>query len=215
MKRAILLLALIPSLAWPCSLVAQPANEEQLSSVQFIPALVDGGSDTAPPVKPVVSGLVVTLFRNPCDGRGSACPQLDTLKMTVSTGDDHTPVERLRYVAYFGATSADVVSAVNPQVIFSPDFTSPNTITAYLGVNRLRSGDGFRKATLCFALAAVDEAANVSERSDATCVNTIDEGTAVMVDGAPCVLGCGGCSGAGEVPFVLLAVGALLRRRRR
>ena len=111
-------------------------------------------------------------------------------------------VEALRYVAYFGATAQEAAAATSPELSFMGDFGRPNRVGAFLGHDRTRVGTGFSRPTLCFAIAAVDEAANVGERSDAVCVDTIDEkaATTTMVDGAPCTLGCAGCRWSRQGP---------------
>ena len=84
-----------------------------------IAVLTDGGvADTVPPGRPVLSAVQVTLVRSPCDGRGMACPEMDSFTMTVTASDDRTPAERLRYVAFFGATAAEASSAPAPELLF-------------------------------------------------------------------------------------------------
>lgn len=207
---------LAPAVAWPCSLIDLPTSLDVLAGPPT-PLLTDAGRDTTAPGKPVLSNLNVTLIDSPCDGRGAACPQLDVLRVNVAASDDQTPVERLRYVAWFGATTAEAAARAEPEVVFFSDRDAPTRISAWLGLAGSRSGQHFQRAQLCFALAAVDEAANVGPRSDVTCVDTTDRAaaTTTVVQGAPCVLGCGGCGSAGSVaPLAVLALAAWRRRRR-
>lgn len=207
---------LAPAVAWPCSLIDRPARLEVLAGPPS-PMLTDAGGDAAAPGKPALSNLDVTLIDSPCDGRGAACPQLDVLRVNVAASDDQTPVERLRYVAYFGATTEEAAARAEPEVVFFADRDAPTRISAWLGLAGARSGRHFQRAQLCFALAAVDEAANVGPRSDVTCVDTTDHAaaTSTIVQGAPCVLGCGGCGSTGSIaPLALLALAAWRRRRR-
>lgn len=212
---ALALTVLTPALAWPCSLAQRPAGLELLTAQQPVPPVGDAGTDATPPSKPVLSNPTVTLFDAPCDGSGISCPQLDFLTVTVDASDDQVPAERLRYVAYFGDTAEAVMAATAPEARFGPDPQSSGTVTAWLGLGGARNETGFQRARLCFALAAVDEAANVSPRSEVTCLDTTSRtaATTTLRQGNLCGVGCGCTSPAGAAPLMLLAL-AVARRRR-
>lgn len=192
---------LVPSVARPCSLVQRPNGVQPIGGGVPIPVrLDDGGSDLSPPAKPALSNLKVTLVKNPCDGSGAACPQLDSLEFTVASGDTQTPTERLRYVAAFGATAAEAATA-EASLLFEADFSAPTAASAWLGLDGVRSGTGFDRASYCFTLSAVDDAANVSPRSDALCVDTTSTtaATTTVTQGNACGgLGCG-CTTSNEL----------------
>ncbi len=213
---AVALMLLTPAVAWPCSLAERPSDLEFLQGRAIAP-VGDAGADATPPGKAGLSNPRVTLVRDACDGSGAACPQLDALEVTVAASDDQTPAARLRYVAYFSATAQEVAAASTPELLFGPNRDSATTVSAWLGLGSARGEQGFGRKTLCFALAAVDEAANVGERSDALCLDTTDTtaATTTLVQGTPCGGGCAGCAGSGSGAAVVLGLGALLRRRRR
>ena len=214
---SIAVLSFWPGDAEACSLAQAPYNEQRLSETGgTIPLLLnDGGMDTQPPGRPTLSDLQVRLVLNPCRGDGASCPDLDVLTLSVSASDERTPADRLRYLGYFGG-SASEVDAAQPEILFSPDWGRSSTLSAHLGLNRERSGRGFSRENLCFALATVDEAANVSERSDVLCVDTTDErsSSAVVRQSSPCGgPGCGGLRLFGAMPLAMVAL-VLLRSRR-
>ena len=70
---------------------------------------------------------------------------------------------------------------------------------------------GFDRKTLCFALSAVDEAANLGPKSDAVCLDTTDETGAVVTEGRPCV-GCGCTGTTGLLGLAATLVWGLRRR---
>jgi MYXO-CTERM domain-containing protein len=202
---------LVPSVARPCSLRQLPVGAEPFSTGSTVPnRLLDGGTDATPPAKPTAANLKVTLVKNPCNGSGASCPQFDVLEFTVASGDLETPVDRLRYLAAFGATAAEAATA-EPSLLFAADPSTPTAVSAWLGLDGLRSGSGFDRASYCFTLAAVDDGANVSPRSDAVCVDTTSTTapTTTVTQGTPCgALGCG-CSTSSERSGALLALLAL------
>ncbi|MFZ5442604.1 MAG: hypothetical protein ACOZQL_21525 [Myxococcota bacterium] len=211
MRTLLLALLLAAPAAWACSLVGLPVEAQPLTDAG-IPPLADAGVDAQAPGQVVVQGVEVTLFTGtPCDGSGASCPQLDMLRVTLAASDDRTPADGLRYVAAFGATEAEAAAAP-AELLFTHDLTATNTVSAYLGLNRRRSGAGFQRQTLCFTLAAVDGAGNVGARSSARCLDTTTTEGATLQPGVACSLP--GCSTSAWSPLALLAALALRRARR-
>lgn len=71
---------------------------------------------------------------------------------------------------------------------------------------------GFQRAQLCFTLASVDDAGNISQRSESVCVDTTDKSAQMteVVSGQGCVnLGCSttltSAGVAAVLPMLLLA----------
>lgn len=208
MRTLLLSLLLGAPAAWACSILSQPVGAQPVTDAGIAP-LPDAGVDLTAPGALVVEAVQLTLVESPCDGRGAACPQLDTVKVSFSATDDRTSADALRYVASFGGTEAEATAAA-PSLLFEHDLQATDAVTAHLGVNRARSGEGFQRQQLCFTLAAVDAAGNVGPRSAARCVDTTSTEGATIFQGTPCSLGC---STAALSPLGLLAL-VLLRRRR-
>jgi len=188
MRALAVIVGLIASIAWAC----KPGNMElpgqvSISASSPIPVLDDGGTDTTPPGVVVISNVTLDL------GSG-ACPKIESLDFTVE-GD-----ERKRVVASFG-DAFEVASTSGYEVLFAPP--ESGTVSIYLGDDKARSGNGFSRKTLCFALAAVDDAGNVGPRSSPWCLNTTNGEGAVTKTG---------CSTA---PWLLAPLAVLLSRRRR
>lgn len=213
MRALGLVVGLVAVTAWPCSLAERPNGGRPADG--GVPILANGNGDGVAPSAPVVSSAKVTLITAPCDGRGAACPESDSLAFTVAASDDRTAPSKLRYLAYFGGTEAEVAAA-SPGLLFDAETADPTAVGARLGASGARSGQGFDRAALCFALAAADEAANVSPRSAVTCLDTKDASKATVVKGSPCGEGCG-CGAGAAVPSVvgLLALLLTASKRRR
>lgn len=206
-----LVLAALPAL--PCSLAPQPNNPQPVTDGGIAP-LADAGVDMMAPAQVVIDSVTLNLFDGmPCNGEGSSCPQLDSLRIAMTTTDDRTAVADLRYAVSFGATESEAASAPLTLVV-DHDFTSTNTVSAYLGFNRARSGEGFARQNLCFTLSAVDGAANVGPRSAARCLDTTSTTSAMLSPGARCGVPQG-CSTVGAWPALGLALVAFNRRLRR
>jgi len=182
------MIALSALAAWAC----KPGNMELPGQVSInasnpIPVLDGSGTDTSAPGGVLISNVTLDL------GEG-ACPKIESLGFTVE-GD-----ERARVVAAFGDTSQGA-SINSYELLFAPP--DSGTVSIYLGDDKARSGNGFSRKTLCFALAAVDDAGNVGVRSSPWCLNTVTgEGSVTKT----------GCSAA---PWLLMPLVGLLSRRRR
>lgn len=181
--------------AWACSLIQAPNSLQQLAPGEpLVLRRNDAGTDTEVPSKPVISALQVRLIEHGCNGSGASCPDLDTLTMTVTASDAYTSAQSLRYLAAFGDTAAAAENAAF-SVLFEPDISQADKITAFLGFGGRREEADFSRTKLCFVLAAVDDAGNISARSDGQCVDTTDVNapTTQRVAGHPCTMGVG-CS---------------------
>ena len=108
--------------------------------------------------------------------------------------------ERSRVVAAFGEKS-ELASTAPFALLFEPP--ESGEVSIYLGSDKARSGSGFSREKLCFALAAVDDAGNVGPRSSPWCLNTVSG------EGAASKTGCG------AAPWSLAPLVVLLARRRR
>jgi len=218
MKILALSICLVPAAVLACSLADRPPNAQPLSELDGgVPASqADAGGDVQRPSKPVLSEPNTRLIRGGCDGSGASCPELDLFTVKVAATDERTAAAQLRFVASFGSSAVDA-SAAPQTLLFDADFSDPGQIRAWLGQGKSRSETGFSRSMLCFTVAAVDEAGNVSDRSDALCADTVSEtaATTTVVQGSPCgLLGCGCSSGAGSLALLALAAGLRLRRRR-
>ncbi len=188
MRALAVIVGLIASVAWAC----KPGNLELPGQVAFsasspIPILDDSGTDTTAPGTVLISNVTLDL------GSG-ACGTIESMGFTVE-GD-----ERARVVAAFGDTF-EVASTSGYELLFAPP--ESGTVSIYLGDDKARSGNGFSRKTVCFALAAVDDAGNVGPRSSPWCLNTTNGEGAVTKTG---------CSTA---PWLLAPLVLLLARRRR
>ncbi|MGV3622803.1 MAG: hypothetical protein ACO1OB_18435 [Archangium sp.] len=160
-------------------------GEQVLSASNPPPKLDDSGTDTVSPAKVVIDRVTVK-------ANAGACANIDVMTILVTASDDRTAAGSLRYAASFGAT-AEEASAADATLLF--DTTTATSIDLPL------IGDGgslFTGTPRCFTLSAVDGAANVGPKSDATCVDTS--------------MPTSGCSSA---PVLWLALSALLLRRGR
>ena len=188
MRTLAVIVGLTASAAWAC----KPGNMElpgqaSINASAPIAVLDDGGTDTTAPGTVIISNVTLDL------GSG-ACPKIESLGFTVE-GD-----ERARVVAAFGDTTQGA-STNSYELLFAPP--DSGTVSIYLGDDKARSGNGFSRKTLCFALAAVDDAGNVGGRSSPWCLNTVTgEGTVTKT----------GCAAA---PWLLVPLAVLLSRRRR
>ncbi len=201
MRLLFLSVLLTATAALPCSMLDLPHNASSLPEND----IAGEGDDTTAPSVVRIDDVELRLVRSPHDGSGFACPEPDRLVVTITASDEHTPIASLRYVAAFGDTAQAAASAA-PSLLFQPD-EGGHTFSAWLGVDRQRSGEQFRRAQLCFTVAAVDAAANVGERSTPHCLDTTDERNATIEQGSGC-----STSPASWLPLlVLLPLGA--RRR--
>jgi len=187
--------------------------------------VVGAGPDMTPPSRAAISSLRTLLVRDP-EGVGAfSCPDVDSLEIKVEGSDDTTPPEFLAIGAYLGDTPAEVLANTQIDVSFGFDYAAPGEpllSTVYIGesVERRRDGEPFRAAgRFCFAVALIDWAGNIGERSDVQCLDTTDENdpTVEFVESTGC-----GCSApadpSGATPFVLaflVSVRAARRRRAR
>ena len=147
------------SAAWAC----RPANlqlpgEVALDAETPIPVRDDGGTDTTPPGVVGISSVALDL------GAPGPCGQLESLSFLVEGA------ERSRVVAAFGEKS-ELASTAPFALLFEPP--ESGEVSIYLGSDKARSGSGFSREKLCFALAAVDDAGNVGPRSSPWCLNTV------------------------------------------
>lgn len=179
----------IASAAWACRPGhTQLPGEVALDASTPIPVRDDSGADTTPPGTVIISAVALDL------GAPGPCGQLESLSFVVE-GD-----ERARVVAAFGEKS-ELASTAPFEVLFEPP--ASGEVQIYLGSDKARSGTGFSREKLCFALAAVDDAGNVGPRSAPWCLNTVSgEGAASKT----------GCSVS---PWLLAPLALLLSRRRR
>jgi hypothetical protein len=204
------------STAWACTLASTPNEGEQLSAGSVIPKL-SSTEDTTAPSTPQVNFKELILVQNPCDGAGSSCPQLDYVRFSITASDDTSKVDALRYVGFFGQTEAEVSAASAPEILFRADYSDPTQMTASLGFGGARTPTAlalrqFSKNIVCFSLAAVDEAANVSPRSAPQCINTVDASIAKVIRGTACGRGC---DSSGGVLFAVTICLTFVPRRRR
>jgi hypothetical protein len=214
MRVFAVVLALAATPALPCSLSPQPVNPLPVGD-GGIEALPDAGADAQAPSQLIIDSVTLMLFDGaPCDGSGSSCPQFDTLRVAITATDDRTPVADLRYAVAFGSTGSEAASAT-PSLLVEHDFTSPGTVSSYLGFNRARSGQGFARQNLCFTLSAVDAAANVGPRSAARCLDTTANAGATVFPGKGCSVVPQGCSTSSTWPALGLVLAGLSRRLRR
>lgn len=179
--------ALSASAAWAC----RPGNLElpgqvSVSASAPIPVLDASGTDTTAPGAVLISNVTLDL------GSG-ACAKLESLGFTVE-GE-----ERARVVVAFG-DSLQTASTSGYELLFVPP--ADGTVSIYLGDDKARSGSGFSRKTLCFALAAVDDAGNVGARSSPWCLDTVT-GEGVVTR-----------TGCAVSPWLLAPLVLLLARRR-
>lgn len=209
----------MPASSLACSMAQAPNELRPISSdagLGAVSALVDAGVDSTPPARPQLSQLKVRLIKKGCDGSGATCPQLDTFSFRIVSSDDRSNAQDLRYIAAFADTRAAADTAPFTAA-FRSDIGLPDQVTAHLGHGGRRHENSFDRATLCFAVAAVDQAGNTSERSESVCIDTVDQhaATTELINGAPCPEWLG-CSAGGLAPgsFLVLLLAALLRRLR-
>ncbi len=177
---------------------------------------IAAGPDTQPPSKAMITGLRTLLIRDPVGTGGFTCPDIDNLELRVEGTDDTTPAEQLVTLAYVADTASAAESKAQVDVAFAFDLGPADdskralvsTIAIGEAVDRARDGEPFRAAgRFCFAVALMDWAGNIGERSDARCLDTtdLDDPTVEMVDGQGCA-----CSGdprrPSSSPALLIAV---------
>ncbi len=197
LRGAVLMASTFATTSWACSLAQQPSDLQFLQHDAGVDLRQPGaGADDQPPSRPVLSNFKVTVIENGCNGSGISCPENDLLSMNVNSTDNVTATSNLRYVAAF-ADNESAATTAPFEILFGPDISDASRVTAYLGVGQ-RSNAGFQRGQLCFALAAVDAAGNIGERSEAVCIDTTDRNasTTEVVQGHPC-RDSNGCSAIG------------------
>lgn len=188
MRALLVSFTLTASAAWAC----RPANTELPGQVSLaggasVPVIDESGTDTVAPGVVVISNVTLDL------GSGE-CGKLESMAFTVE-GE-----ERARVVVAFG-DSLQTASTAAYELLFAPP--ESGAVSVFLGEDKARTGEGFSRKTLCFALAAVDDAGNLGPRSSPWCLDTVTgEGTVTKT----------GCSAA---PWSLAPLAVLLSRRRR
>lgn len=186
-------------------------------------ATVTDTVDETPPTRPRVDSIQVTLYDDPYRGAGTFCPELDYIELDISSSDDTTPLERLRVLIYAAPDRASVEALDSPDAAVEGEVMgdAPDRlrVDSWLGLDAKRDpyySPLSRGADVCFSVATMDWAGNVSERSEIQCVNTRDRGDerTRVIEGAGC-----GCSSAADEPKlpagILLAALGLLGLRLR
>jgi hypothetical protein len=162
--------------------------------------VVMGAADRAAPSEVVLDRVRTIRVRNPSSGAGFGCPELDTLEVHFTTRDDRTPAASLGMLAFVGGTVEEVSTMRVASLVFSPALARPGTpgvsasathvFRAWLGNNGARRGiTPFDLASpMCFSLASMDLAGNVSARSVPRCVDTVNpsDPTVEFVQGSGC-----------------------------
>lgn len=179
---------------------------------------VVGVADTAAPDAPVIDSVVVRYVTNGHDGGAAGCPDLDVMNLQLALEDDRTASNELVLIAYVGDDEAAANSADAGYVWMPTEWNDPDPgdglafAQVLLGVakNHERSGEHLRAAgPMCFTLAAMDRAGNVSERSEAVCLDTTDPRDPLVertrADHGP--FGCATGSGSAATPLLILLVG--------
>ena len=186
-------------------------------------AIVTDSVDESPPERPEIKQVLVTLYDNPALGKGTFCPELDYIEVDISSSDDTTPLELMRVLIYAAPTEEAVEELRSPEAGVSgellEDDPSVLRVESWLGLDSKR--DSYyspfsRGEDVCFSVAMMDWAGNVSERSEVECINTRDPEAsyARVVEGGGC--GCNSGDGRPSLPagLVLAALGlAALRIR--
>lgn len=180
---------------------------------------VVSGPDVSPPSPADLIGVRTLLVRDPDSGGAFSCGDTDRLELTISGVDDNAPTDELAIAGYVGADEAEVAAHAAPDIVFGSDYDAPLRATIWLGqsAGRQRNGLAFRASDrFCFAVALVDRAGNVGERSGTTCLDTTDpnDPTVMWVESEGC--GCQSTRGSGGAALVLAlwVVADTLRRRR-
>jgi len=185
---------------------------------------VADGPDLIPPERAVIAELRTELVRDPVDTGAFSCPDLDRLVIDVDGDDDTTPREHLTMVAYIAEDEAAAATREEIDAAFGYDLGPPgrplvSTIAIGEAVDRSRDGEPFRAAgRFCFALALMDWAGNLGERSEVRCLDTTDpdDPTVVWVEGQGCACAASrGRNAPDAVTIFVLAALWLARRRAR
>ena len=178
-------------------------------------SFVVGERDDEPPSRPLVSNLAVEIWRN--EGPSLyGCSNVDTMELDLEATDDRTAAQDLRYLAYFGDDEEEALTVEHPGAVWQPwsQFLSPPRETIFLGFGGgERDGIHFRRrGRFCFAISAADLAGNESERSEPTCIDTLDADDPRVSHAS----GCQCSTGEGGAPWGLAAMVllGLVRRRR-
>lgn len=181
---------------------------------------VGSGPDVSPPSPAKLIDVRTLLVRAPDPGGAFSCGDTDRLEITISGADDNAPTDELAIAGYVGADEPEIATHSAPDIVFGSDYDAPLRATIWLGqsAGRQRNGLPFRASDrFCFAVALVDRAGNVGDRSGTTCLDTTDpnDPTVVWVDSEGC--GCHGTRGGGSPVLLPLALWVVvdIRRRRR
>lgn len=191
----------------PYGVIAQAPDPVPLDPVEV-------STDTTAPSGVTVSEVHLTWVDHG-EVPAKACPDVDSLSFVVEGRDDVSALDVLRVAAFIAADEAAVQAKADADVLFKFNPVSGRNVGVVLGLAKEheRTGAGFsRVEPYCFAIALLDEAGNLSEKSNVSCVNTMDPDApyATRIDAAK---GCG-CEGAsGTSVIALLAVARMLRRR--
>ncbi|MDP3278684.1 MAG: hypothetical protein Q8Q09_26070 [Deltaproteobacteria bacterium] len=180
---------------------------------------VTGPADRAAPSEVVIDRVRTIRVRNPNTGAGFSCSQPDTLEVYFTTRDDRTLAASIGMLAFVGGTVEEVSALRAASIVFAPELAAPagagvpsstHVLRAWLGVNGARQGitPFDRTAPMCFSLASMDLAGNISARSVPRCVDTVSPSDPTV----EFVQGSSGCSVRGPMPtrsafpcFALLA----------
>lgn len=188
-------------------------------------ALRVGPADTTPPsAARLESHTVFFVDGAPASGGGCAA---DVLELEVSGTDDVTPAEELGIVGFVGATPEEVATAPTRSTLFTYDVGAPGRrLVSTIGLGgpggTMRDEEPFRAAgPFCFAVALVDWAGNVGERSETVCLDATDRddpNVELVPYSAPCSGPfCSARPGRSSSPLALAALAGLavaLTRRR-
>jgi uncharacterized protein (TIGR03382 family) len=169
-----------------CSYVV--SNETNLSASAPIEVRDTSGTDVVAPSQVVVNTVHL--------GLDEGCGAADILSISpAALGED-----QVRYAVSFGSTK-ETAAAAAPTLLMEP--SSDGALDVSLGADGKRSEASFSRVELCFALSAVDLAANVGPKSEPWCLNTRTG------EGATSKTGCS------TAPWLLAPLAVLLSRRRK
>ncbi|MFL5319520.1 MAG: hypothetical protein ACJ790_07670 [Myxococcaceae bacterium] len=179
------------------------------------------GDDTSAPSDPIVRDLKLVWIDNGLKQGAGGCPDVDALQFYVDSYDTQTAPENLKLAAYIAPDEQGAIDKTDPDILFrfSPSLAYEHEVGVVLGnaVGHERDGAPFRSPDpYCFTIAVIDEAGNVSERSNAMCVNTMDPTApyAVRIDGSK-GCGCGEVDGLGGLALAVLGAPCCRRRHSR
>ena len=141
--------------------------------------------------------------------------------MRVGGSDDRADDVDLIFLAYIAPTEESLEEQVVPELVFPLPLGNgdPRDLNFELGISGTRARDGahFRKAEpYCFALALMDRAGNIGERSEPRCISTLNESApyAEVTVNSGCCAVPGGREPARPAALLLACLGALAWARR-